>query len=44
VKISISKELLKLRRIEEEYLLGDRGLRRLKENVEDPREIWESQQ
>jgi hypothetical protein len=44
VKIRISKELLKLRRIEEEYLLGDRGLRRLKENVEDPREIWESQQ
>ena len=44
VKIRISKELLKLTRIEEEYLLGLRGLKRLRQGRKDPREIWESQQ
>ena len=44
VKKEISDDVQILRRKQEEYMLKMRGIRRLRENVEDPREIWESQQ
>ena len=44
VEEETNDDILILRRKQEEYMLKMRGIRRLRENVEDPREIWESQQ